>query len=93
VAVAVEPVVELEEIVPEPNPGTIVQVPLVALPPIVPLRGIVRGSHTAKSVPAFAVATGLTVAVTIVVAPSHEFAVGVIVYVTVPTNSLVVVKT
>jgi hypothetical protein len=54
--------------------------------------GIVTGSQTAKLTPALEVATGLTVAVTIVTGPSHPFAVGVIVYVTVPTFAFVVLK-
>jgi hypothetical protein len=68
-------------------------VPVVALPPIVPLRGIETGSHTAKFAPAFTVATGLIVTVTNVVVPLQELAVGVMVYVTVPTLAFVRLNT
>src|SRR5689334_4750899 len=69
-----------------------VQVPLVALPPKVPVTGIVTGSQTSKSAPALTVATGLTVAVTNLTGPAHVLAVGVIAYVTVPCEALVVLS-
>ena len=77
----------------DPVPDKNVHVAVVALPPIVPLSGMVRGSHTAKSAPALTVAIGLTVAVTMVVGPLQAFAVGVIVYTTVPIDAFVVLST
>lgn len=77
VAVTVEPVTVLGEIVPEPE--MIDQVAPVALPPMVPLTGMLTGSHAAKFGPAFTVAIGFTVAVTMVVGPLQAFAAGVMV--------------
>ena len=73
------PALSSGDMVPNPKPGTIDQVPALALPPIEPLNGMVTGSHTAKLAPAFAVATGLTVTLTTVVGPLQLLAVGVMV--------------
>ena len=75
-----------------PLPATSVQAAAVALPPIVPLIGIVAGSQTAKSTPALTVATGLIVTVTVDVGPLQALAVGVMVYTTVPIDALVVLN-
>jgi hypothetical protein len=77
VAVTVDPLTVDADIDPFPERND--HVAVVALPPRVPLNGMVIGSQTAKSAPALTVAIGLTVAVTTVVGPLQPLAVGVMV--------------
>ena len=76
----------------EPEPLITVHVPFNALPPILPETGTEAGSHTGKSGPAFTVAIGFTVTKMSSTGPAQPLANGVIVYVTVPTAALVVVR-
>ena len=63
--------VEVSEVTSEKVPLGALHVELVAVPPIPPARVTVPPAHTAWGVPALAVAAGLTVITTVLVAAGH----------------------